>query len=65
MKFDEKRRNSPISTHETRFQLKYFVYVDQYRIISIILEEIGSKYRNDIRKPPISWIILSRMNEVR
>ena len=45
--------------------LNLYVYFDKYRIISIIFEEIFSKYRNDPWKPPISWKILSIINDVR
>ena len=64
MKFDENRKNSPIPTIETRFMLKLLVYFDLYSNISIISEQIGSKYRNNMPKPPMSFIFLSIMNEV-
>ena len=47
------------------FFLKTFCIFWSNSNIAIILEEIGSKYRNDTPKPPISWIILSIMKEVQ
>ena len=65
MTFEEIVGVTYIDDRDAFLDKTFYIYFDQYWIISIILQEIGLIYQNDTRKRTISWIILSIISEVR